>query len=497
VPGEESVTRREGGKGLRRIAAAIVLVAGLALATAVVAANRHQLPRPTRSAPDSGVSAFDHGFTPADLHTLLQAGEPDGLLPNGNRVLLSLNEELQAEIFGLFRRFDPLYGVFAAMEPDTGRVVALVGYRRGGESDPWLPLKAIYPAASLVKVVTASAAIERGNVSPQDEISYRGGIYGISRRGIHAEDGRGTPSMTLEEAIARSANAVFGKVAVNHVGGPVLEEYLSKFGFGAQIPFDLPVETSHGQVPREEFELARTGAGFGEVYVSPLHMAMIMSAVASGGAMPRPVLIDRIEDRDGEPLYESSPMKWRDTVLPETANAVVRMMVKTVEIGTSRRTFGTPERTPLLSDMDVAGKTGSLSGWTPSVHFEWFAGVAPVGAPRLALAALVVNDNRWKIKGSYVGKEAFNSYFGYPSSMPPAYAKARGSRKWTPRSRTAGKAKPAVKAKAKKGKKSVKSRKGVRPPKASKARKRAPAKTTEKAVGKPLAFCISTLKAGG
>src|SRR5512135_506430 len=473
MPGEESVTRRERGKILRRIAAAgIVLIAGWALTTAVVAANRYQLPPPTRSAPVSGSKAFDYGFTPADIYTLLQSGRPDGLLPNGNRVALSLNEELQAQIFELFRRFNPLYGVFAAMEPDTGRVVALVGYRRGGESDPWLPLKAIYPAASLIKVITASAAIERGNVSPQDEISYRGGIYGISRRGLHAPDGRGTPSMTLEEAIARSANAVFGKVAVNHVGGPVLEEYLAKFGFGERIPFDLPVEPSRAEVPREEFELARTGAGFGEVYVSPLHMAMIMSAIASGGAMPRPVLIDRVEDRDGKPLYESSPVKWRDTVLPETANAVVRMMVKTVEMGTSHRTFGPPERTPLLQDMDVAGKTGSLSGWTPSVHFEWFAGVAPVGSPKLALSALVVNDNRWKIKGSYVGKEAFNSYFGYPSSMPPVYAKARGTRKWSRQDTTAGKKEPTVKAKSKKGKK------------AAKSRKRPPAKTAKKGVEK-------------
>ena len=478
--------RRADGKRLRRfVAAGIVLLAGWALANAVVAGNRYQLPPPTRSVPDSGGGAFEHGFSPADLHMLLQAGRPDGLLPNGNRVVLSLNEELQAQIFDLFRRFDPLFGVFAAMEPDTGRVVALVGYRRGGESDPWLPLKAIYPAASLIKVVTASAAIERGNVSPQDEISYRGGIYGISRGGLHARDGRGTPSMTLEEAIARSANAVFGKVAVNHVGGPVLEEYLAKFGFGQTIPFDLPVEPSRAQVPREEFELARTGAGFGEVYVSPLHMAMIMSAIASGGAMPRPVLIDRIEDRDGAPLYESSPEKWRDTVLPETANAVVRMMVKTVEMGTSHRTFGTPERTPLLHDMDVAAKTGSLSGWTPSVHFEWFAGVAPVGSPRLALSALVVNDNRWKIKGSYVGKEAFNSYFGYPSSMPPVYAKARGSRKWTRPAGSAEKAVPAVKAKSKKGKNT------------GKARKRASAKTAEKGVGKPLAVNSPASRPGG
>jgi hypothetical protein len=62
------------------------------------------------------------------------------------------------------------------------------------------------------------------------------------------------------------------------------------------------------------------------------------------------------------------------------------------------------------------------------MNFEWFAGVAPVSDPKLALVALVVNDNRWKIKGNYVGKEAFSAYFGYPSSMPPVYAKAKGKR---------------------------------------------------------------------
>jgi hypothetical protein len=135
--------------------------------------------------------------------------------------------------------------------------------------------------------------------------------------------------------------------------------------------------------------------------------------------------------------------------------------------------------------MDVAAKTGSLSGWTPSVHFEWFAGVAPVGSPRLALAALVVNDSQWKIKGSYVGKEAFNSYFGYPSSMPPAYAKARGTRKWSRPARAAKKGAPTVKAKSKKGGKAVK------------ARKRAPAKTAGKGAGKPLAVNTSSARPGG
>jgi penicillin-binding protein A len=430
MPGEEGVRGVSGPRvAARLLGAAVLLLAAWGIVRVGSAANRYQSPPPGRTAPDCGDNAvFRHGCAPLSLYGLVQDGEAVGPLPDGARVVLTLNEGLQDHIFELFRRFDPPFGAFVAMEPDTGRVVALVGYRRGGESDPWLALKAIYPAASLVKVITACAAIERGNVAPDDEISYRGGIYGISRRGIHAGEGRGVPRMTLEEAIARSANAVFGKVAVNNVGAPVLGEYLGKFGFGQPVPFDLPVEGSRAEVPREEYELARTGAGFGEVYVSPLHMAMIMSALAAGGAMPQPLLVDRVEEKDGTVRFESAPAKWRDTVLPETARAVLRMMVKTVEMGTSRRTFGTARKTPLLQDMDVAGKTGSLSGWTPPVHFEWFAGVAPAASPRLAIAALVVNDNRWKIKGSYVGKEAFSAYFGYPSSAPPAYTKARGGR---------------------------------------------------------------------
>ena len=240
MPGEESVTGSADGKRFRRIVAAgIVLLAGWAPATAVVAANRHQpfsahalRARFRRGRVRSRVHAGGSPHSPAGGAAGRPSSErePGGALPERGTPGADLRSVPAVR---------PLYGVFAAMEPDTGRVVALVGYRRGGESDPWLPLKAIYPAASLIKVVTASAAIERGNVS-QDEISYRGGIYGITRRGSTPGTGGGIPKMTLEEAIARSANAVFGKVAVNHVGGPVLEEYLTKFGFGEKIPFRPP-----------------------------------------------------------------------------------------------------------------------------------------------------------------------------------------------------------------------------------------------------------------
>jgi penicillin-binding protein A len=430
MPCEEVVGKgRSRGYGIRKFAiaaAVLVVAAGWGASRLALASGRHTIPHPTRSLPlHDEQTVFAHGFSPQDLREFLADGVSEGIAPDGKRIVLTLSEDLQKRIAGLFRRFDPAYGVFAAMEPGTGRVVALVGYRRGGEADPWLPLKAIYPAASLIKVVTAAAALEKGHMSPDNAVRYRGGIYNITRKGIRPKSGAGM-NMTLEEAIARSANSVFGKVTVNHVGSEVLEEYMAKFGFWERIPFSLPVEISQAEVPRDEYDLARTGAGFGEVYVSPLHVAMMMAAVAAGGAMPKPFLVDRVEDEHGAVLYEGRPGKWRDTVNPETAEDLLRMMVKTIEMGTSRRAFGTPEVTPLLQDMEVSGKTGSLSGWNPRRHFEWFAGVAPVNEPKLAIAALVVNDGNWKIKGSYVGKEAFNAFFGYPSTDPPSVGRAYG-----------------------------------------------------------------------
>lgn len=411
-----------GGIGLRVLVAAAG-IALLAVYPGVGKANRLQMSPPGRDIPRQEAGLLPPGVTPEEIHRLLVEGAPEGTTPGGKRIVLTLDTHLQRDIFDLFRKFDPPYGVFAAIEPETGRVRALVGYRRGGESDPWLPLKSLYPAASLVKVVTAAAALEKGEITPEEEIVYRGGIYRITRRNIHAKGGRGARRMSLEEAIAKSANSVFGKVAVHYVGGDTFEEYLEKFGFGRRIPFGLPVEPSRGEVPRDEYDLARTGAGLGEVYVSPLHMAMIMAAIGSSGKMPRPILIERIEGEPGEILYEAQPSKWCDTVAPETADTLLRMMVRTIEAGTSHRAFGSARSTPLLRDMEVAGKTGSVSGWSPRMRFEWFAGIAPVEGPMLAVAALVVNNGRWKIKGSYVGKEAFNSYFGYPHSNPPSYRK--------------------------------------------------------------------------
>src|SRR3989304_908087 len=136
MPGKE-IVRNPRNRFLAMVAA---VLAGWLVSRGVAAANRHHLTHPTRALPaQDGRVALENGFTDLDLLALLSEGSAEGVTGDGARVMLALDEDLQKQIFALFRRFDPPYGVFAAMEPATGRGVARVGDRRGGGWDPGVP----------------------------------------------------------------------------------------------------------------------------------------------------------------------------------------------------------------------------------------------------------------------------------------------------------------------------------------------------------------------
>lgn len=347
----------------------------------------------------------------------------------GLTVTYTLDPVLQTRMAGLLQRYQVPYGAFVALEPRTGRVLALVGVeRRGGLSVP-VALRATYPAASLFKVITAAAALEAAELQPQSEITYRGNPLRLVASSLKADPRRDQRTMTLSEALARSNNVVFGKVAVHHLNADLLRRYAQVFGFNRPIPFELPTETSRAAIEDGALGLARTAAGFGPVTVSPLHAAMLAAAVANGGLMMRPYLVERVTDAQGQVLYEAAPEPLTIPIQPATAGALREMMKETIRIGTSRRVFRPFTMSPTLGEIPVAGKTGTLSGENPKGHYEWFAGFAPASQPEIALAALVINHQTWRIKGNFVAREGFTAYFapglvGQEQAPPPMVRKA-------------------------------------------------------------------------
>ncbi|HJK96053.1 MAG TPA: penicillin-binding transpeptidase domain-containing protein, partial [Polyangiaceae bacterium LLY-WYZ-14_1] len=215
---------------------------------------------------------------------------------------------------------------------------------------------------------------------------------------------------TLAEAMGGSVNVVFAKLADRHLDHATLARYAEAFGFGHALPFDAPTRASPISLPDKEasrLEFARTAAGFWHVHLSPFHAALVAATLANDGRMPRARMVDRVLDGDGDVLYEPSPEVFRAVVPRRTAQLVGRMMEQTCRPGgTADRAFFDRQGRPFLPGIRVAGKTGSLSTDRPYRGYSWWVGFAPADDPQLAVAALVVNRPRWRIKASYLAREA-------------------------------------------------------------------------------------------
>lgn len=384
-------------------------------------------PERESSAPEGDATARPSEPEPPRTHrdTLLQGFDPlvheaDGdrrvsRLDGGRTAILTIDPQLQAHLEAQLARYEVPYGAVVAMEPSSGRVLAYVSHSSASPDAGDLALDPTPPTASVFKVITSAALVDAG-VQPRTRVCYTGG--GSRLTAWHLEDRPQEANChTLAEAMGYSTNAIFAKLADRHLDGPTLERYAAAFGFGHALPFDVPTRPSPAEVPSDRLERARTAAGFWHMHMSPLHGALIASTIANDGQMPRAAIVDRVEV-NGEIAYHHEPSVFRNVVPRATARAVNEMMRHTVRSGTARSSFVDPRGTPFLPGIEVAGKTGTLSAERPYRGYTWWVGFAPADAPRIAVAALVVNTPHWRIKASYVAREALRQYLVVQGERP-------------------------------------------------------------------------------
>jgi cell division protein FtsI/penicillin-binding protein 2 len=326
-------------------------------------------------------------------------------LPDGRVAELTLDPGLQAHVSSLLRQYDVPYGAVVAIEPSSGKVLAYVSHSSANPGAGDLARDPSPPAASVFKVITAAALVDAG-VSPEAQVCYGGGMQRLVDADLVDDAKRDRNCASLAQALGDSINTVFAKLADRTLTAKVVERYAQAFGFGHALPFAAATRPSPVEVPVERLELARTAAGFWHTHMSPLHGALIAATIANDGVMPRPLLVDRVLDAAGNPLFVSSPSPHRSVISRTTARTVGHMMTETVTRGTSRSAFHDPRGRPFLPGISVAGKTGSLSSDQPYRAYSWWVGFAPEDKPQVALAALVVNTPKWRIKASYVAREA-------------------------------------------------------------------------------------------
>jgi cell division protein FtsI/penicillin-binding protein 2 len=303
------------------------------------------------------------------------------------------------------------------MSPSTGRILAMVGFDKTNPlANPCV--EAIFPAASIFKIVTAAAAIEKCDMTAGSRLSFTGGKHTLYKSQLKDVSGRHTQKITLRDSFAQSVNAVFGKLGASYLGKSAIEDTAERFGFNQAFNFDMPVSPSEIVVLDEPFQLAEVASGFNRTtLISPLHAAMIASAILNEGKMIEPSIIDQVSDPSGRILYEYTSEILSQPLSARSSRIMEELMSETIDSGTGRKAFRGYTKDSVLSKLDLGGKTGTIDNHSHDVRYDWFVGFgSDKHAEETIVASVVVAHEKYigVRAGQYARmliREYFNQYF--------------------------------------------------------------------------------------
>ena len=336
---------------------------------------------------------------------------------SGHTIRLTIDEVIQymAEhaLESVVERTHAKGGSIILMDPQTGGILAwtlrptfdpnhAMGFaperwRNRAVTDPFEP-------GSTMKIILAAAALEEGHVEP-DTLIYAGdGELPISGTVIHDHEKAGW--LTFREAIQQSSNVAAAKTAIG-LGKDRMYRYLRKFGFGEKTGIDLPGE-SVGILKKPSKWGTRTlpSVAMGqEIAVTPLQLVTAVSAIANGGALMKPFIVEQIHTTQGDQVWSREPEIRRHPIRHRTAQTLTALLENVVERGTGRQ--------GAIRGYRVAGKTGTAQKFDPNTgtysstkFIGSFVGFAPVEDPRFVML-VVIDEPKGPAWGGAVAAPVF------------------------------------------------------------------------------------------
>lgn len=295
-------------------------------------------------------------------------------------------------------------GSVVALEPQTGRVRVMASVpdydpnqvpqlfgqlnRQSGSPLFNRATQARYPPGSTMKVVTAAAALDTGDFTPDSVLNGRSPqqIGGAPLNNFHGEQ---FGNISLTDALTQSVNTVYAQVG-ERVGKQTMYEYMDRFGFDRKPPINYPLDqlSASGVFkgnallgPNAPVDIARVAIGQERLGATPLQMAMVASAVANGGVLMQPQLAESVSTNSGRDQQAVDPQPMSTVMKPSTAQALTVMMSRVVQEGTGTQAG--------LSGINVAGKTGTAEVGAGDTNQVWFIGFAPVDNPKMVVAVTI------------------------------------------------------------------------------------------------------------
>lgn len=337
----------------------------------------------------------------------------------GDSVFTTLDAELQQTAYDALGERK---GAVVVMEPDTGKILAMVsrpGYDPNTLASDWDMLisgdnkeaqllnrasQGVYPPGSTFKIVTMLEYIRE---HPDDWRSYTfdcDGQYELGEYTISCYHGNAHGNQTLEQAFANSCNGAFASLGLElNLGG--MKTLTDQLLFNAQLPVALAYSKSSyamGTAP-DTWEILQTSIGQGATQMTPLHNAMVTAAIANGGVLMKPYLIDRVENVLGEEVKKFLPASAGSLMTAAEADTLSGLMRQVVTEGT-----GSAVRT---DDYAVAGKTGSAEFEKDRETHAWFTGFAPADDPQLVVTVLVEESGSGGQVAAPIARSLFDVWF--------------------------------------------------------------------------------------
>jgi cell division protein FtsI/penicillin-binding protein 2 len=398
--------------------------AGIILALVPVVRGSIDLESPLRKIRRTAAAAEVPKFEGLDLLRLdIRPQRVTAPLKDGKLAELTLDPVVQRAARAQMQRYRVPEGGVVVMDVKSGKLLAYASHvNEGAKFD--VNLRAEAPAASVFKIITGAALVERAQLTAQTEQCYHGGKSRVMADELADDPVRDKWCATLAMAMGRSLNVVFARLAQKHLTPEDLTAMSGSFGFGAPIPFVLPNEAPKVTIPQEPLEFARTAAGFWNTTLSPLAAVSLAQTVANGGVTLEPRIVASLIQGEETLWKDERPARiLRRAIKGETAAELTRMMVQTVSNGSAFKGFHDESGKAYLPGIQVAGKTGTLTRYKDDRHYTWFVGFAPADKPEIAIATLIVNNPTWHIKASQLAREVLRAYFakqGVKGVTPPS-----------------------------------------------------------------------------
>ena len=308
-------------------------------------------------------------------------------------IYLTIDSLAQYQVESILKKYGQKYKVKNAIaivqEPKTGYILAAASYPSvDGHA---LPFQFTYEPGSTFKTIGAAAALDSGNVKPNNIYYMENNKWNVN--GIIIKDHQEKPYLTISEILEVSSNIGAGKITLD-LGAKTLYSYFKKFGFGVKTNVGFLGESSG--ILREystwkPIDTAKAGYGY-TVSVSPVQLVSAYSVFANGGTLMQAHLIDKITYPDGRVEQIAKPNAVRRVLKPESVAQVSKWLENVVNKGT-----GKPAK---VKGYRVAGKTGTTEKYNASgkyersAHIASFCGFVPVSDPQWTILVILDEPER-------------------------------------------------------------------------------------------------------